>query len=668
MLPNAVPPRLVPSMKLAARAAALVVAAIGAMVLCGWTFDVAILRTFLPDRPRMVPNAAVAFLAAGAALWLLVPDRPERRRRLAGRVLAGLVAVIGVVAQVEFVTGRDLAFDALFLTSEHPPPHRVPGRLVFEAAAGLVLVGAGLLLLDVRTRRGRRPAEAASLAAGLMGYLFFTAHLYGAWEIFRVPGVPFAGLGVHTAVSLGLLAVGVLAARPADGLMAILTSDAAGGPVARRLTVAALLMPPLLGLVVAEGLGLDAEVARFALAFLAVTTGTVAMALVLVTAEGLSRADEERRRAEHEVARLVESESQARAWLAAVIDELPDAVLLLSEGGRRVTYNQAARRLARGDAGERDPFGNPILLDLRSPAGEPIPWSEQPCSRALLAREAVIGAEHVLRTAEGGLVPVLTSATPVRGHGGDLAGAVAVFRDITPLKELERLREEWTAVIAHDLRQPVNVITLGCEALPLTHPGELAEKEARTVDRIRTSADRLARMIEDLLDFSRIEAQRLKIVPRELDLAALLCDVIDRAPAETAGHRIQFAGPAGPIPVLADPARVEQVVGNLLSNAAKYGVPGAEIVLAVAPAAGAVEVAVTNRGRGIPPDELPRLFTRFYRTRAAERAAGGLGLGLYIVKGLVEAHGGQVWAESVPGETTTFRFTLPRPGAPAPGR
>jgi signal transduction histidine kinase len=128
----------------------------------------------------------------------------------------------------------------------------------------------------------------------------------------------------------------------------------------------------------------------------------------------------------------------------------------------------------------------------------------------------------------------------------------------------------------------------------------------------------------------------------------------------TEGHsvRIQTTKPIPPIEL--DPVRIEQVLSNLLSNAAKYSAPDSDILLTVEPRGAAVRVAVTNRGPGIGPDELPKLFSRFYRTREAEQGGvAGIGLGLYISKGLVEAHGGTISAESIPGNTTTFAFTLP---------
>ncbi|MBI4493843.1 MAG: PAS domain S-box protein [Chloroflexi bacterium] len=351
-----------------------------------------------------------------------------------------------------------------------------------------------------------------------------------------------------------------------------------------------------------------------------------------------------------------------RARLQAVIEQMPEAVILADAHGHVLLYNRLALlALAQGETGQVDTFGNPAILDLRRASGEPAPWEELPLVRAVLQREITRGVELCVRRADGALVPVLASAAPIRGPGGEVVGAVAVYRDISSLKELERLREEWTSVIAHDLRQPVTVINgyAGLLArLMERHPAVPQEQQA--VEHIRTSAHQLNRMIADLLDVSRIEAGRLALERQPQDLATLVRQVAERTAEVAAGHPVQVEVAEAPLPVEADPQRIEQVLGNLVSNAAKYGDPDTGILIEVRRRDTEVEVAVANHGPGIPPEDLPRLFSRFHRARQAqaERVAG-LGLGLYISKGLVEAHGGRIWAESAPGQTTTFRFTLP---------
>ena len=363
-----------------------------------------------------------------------------------------------------------------------------------------------------------------------------------------------------------------------------------------------------------------------------------------------------------ETAHLYEAEGTGRAWLEAVIEQLPDAVVLLDASGRVSTLNRAATTLRGQDDGRRDPLGNPLPFELHLPNGDLLPPEQIPYIRAFARGETVIGMDLSIRKASGELLPVSASAVPIRGPQGELSGATALFRDVSAQKELERMREEWSAVIAHDLRQPVGVISLAADLVQQAHLGPAAA--AKHLERIRKANRRLKEMIDDLLDVTRLESHRLTITPAKMDVAATAREVCDRIGGSCAGHVVSVRQSGSAPFAWADVGRIEQVITNLITNACKYGQAGEEIRVDVDGRADEVEVSVTNHGRGIAPDELPRVFERFMRSEKS-RSSGieGIGLGLYICKGLVEAHGGRIWVESTPGETTTFHFTLPaRPG------
>ena len=226
----------------------------------------------------------------------------------------------------------------------------------------------------------------------------------------------------------------------------------------------------------------------------------------------------------------------------------------------------------------------------------------------------------------------------------------------------ERRREEFISVVAHDLRSPISAITMGTDALQrLLDPSEKLDpdKARKIIRHVKTSATRLDRMVSDLLDTSRLEARRLELRLQTVELPAILRDVIYRAEAAATGHPLKLIVPESLPLVVADPARFEQLLANLLSNAAKYSTPESEIRIEAFRRDVAVEIAVTNVGEGLRPEEQARLFTRFYRTGSHRGKGEGIGLGLYITKGLVEAHGGHIWVDSMQGAYATFSFTLP---------
>lgn len=359
-----------------------------------------------------------------------------------------------------------------------------------------------------------------------------------------------------------------------------------------------------------------------------------------------------------ELAREAERRSSE---LDAVIEGVDEGITIADGDGRIVRVNSRGREIW-GHLLARD--GHPHVselagrIDLRYPDDRPMPFDEWPILRALRG-EVFSGLEAIYCRPDGKKIHLLFSSGVVRDEGGRVRLAVNVYGDITPIREFEMAREEFISVVAHDLRAPLTVITGFAGILRRLPPEQHGQaQEQRALDSILSSTRRLERMVGDLLDASRLEARRLELTREPVDLPRLVRDVVERMAETVRGHPVRVEV-RGDVPSLhADPARLEQVLGNLLSNAAKYSYPATEILLEVDPRPGEVMVSVTNQGPGIAPEDRDRIFIRFHRTRAAERVPG-LGLGLYISKGLVEAHGGRIWVESEVGKYATFRFTLP---------
>jgi PAS domain S-box-containing protein len=364
-----------------------------------------------------------------------------------------------------------------------------------------------------------------------------------------------------------------------------------------------------------------------------------------------------------ETARLYAAEGRAHAWLQAVVDQMPEGVVLMDAEGRVTVENQALRVIANVKPPVPDRFGNLRTLDLRRPSGEPVAPDGMPIVKAIVDREITWGEEFVGRRIDDRLTPFLVSAAPILTAERTLAGAVMVFQDISVLKELERMREEWASIIAHDLRQPISVIALRSA---LVERGHLSEEQQNDVRQIHASAERLNRMTSDLMDASLLETRRLQVTLERLDLCQFLRDVVQRVPPGAPRTKLRLPSDCR-LFIRGDAQRLEQLLANLLSNAVKYGAPEADIFLEARRAHGNAEILVTNRGAGIPSHDLPLLFERFFRSRAAESGkTRGLGLGLYIARGIVEAHQGRIWAESVPGDATTFHIVIPLDGPPLP--
>lgn len=241
-------------------------------------------------------------------------------------------------------------------------------------------------------------------------------------------------------------------------------------------------------------------------------------------------------------------------------------------------------------------------------------------------------------------------------------------RKVQALKELDRLKSELLATVSHELRTPLASIK-GYTSTLLNYDQKFRREEKRQfLHDIDEEADRLEELIGNLLDMSRLEAGVLRIEKSSVDLGRIIAEAVERARARTSRHQITF-GWAGPAEIEADARRIRQVINNLLENAIKYSPDGGVIAVTGRIEGGSLLVQVQDEGAGLPAREVERIFDRFHRVDGElARKVGGTGLGLAICKGLIEAHGGRIWAESPgPGRGSTFAFTLPL-DAPAAAR
>ncbi len=227
-------------------------------------------------------------------------------------------------------------------------------------------------------------------------------------------------------------------------------------------------------------------------------------------------------------------------------------------------------------------------------------------------------------------------------------------------EERERRWEAHEAMVAHELRNPLQSISLQLEmAMRRVGSAESVPLARRTIERMLEECRKLNRLVADLLDAARLSERPLDLELRSVEVAQLVEGAVEGSAGALEGRELRVSAPAELPPVRGDLLRLEQVLLNLLENAAKYSAPESPIDLVASASGGGLLLEVHDRGEGIAPAELPRLFERYYQTKRPQERRKGLGLGLYIAKGLVEAHGGKLWAESERGRGSSFFVWLP---------
>jgi PAS domain S-box-containing protein len=352
----------------------------------------------------------------------------------------------------------------------------------------------------------------------------------------------------------------------------------------------------------------------------------------------------------------------SRTLLAAIVEASDDAIISKTLDGVVRSWNRGAERLFGYTADEA--VGRPINLI--------IPPERQDEERSILERlrrgERVEHFETVRVAKDGRRIDISLTVSPLFDEDGQVTGASKIARDITERKQSEmmlraadRRKDEFLALLAHELRNPLAPLRHGLQVL------RLAGGDAGIVTDVRTMMDRqlehMVRLIDDLLDIARIGQNKIELKRARVPLAAVINSAVEtaRPVIEAERHELNISLPSEPLFLDADITRLAQVFSNLLSNSAKYTRPGGKIWLTVERESEDAIVAVRDNGIGIPADALQRVFEMFCQIdRSIERATGGLGIGLALVKGLVEMHGGTVVADSDGlGRGSTFTVRLP---------
>ena len=337
--------------------------------------------------------------------------------------------------------------------------------------------------------------------------------------------------------------------------------------------------------------------------------------------------------------------TEERHKLEAILTSMVDAVVAIDRQGRVIMVNLAAEDL----------LGVRREEVIGRPAAEVLPATLCALVQDAVAQRRLVAAEL---PGESGERLVEIRCAPIQGNGKD-AGTVAVLRDVTELRRSERLRRELTANVSHELRTPLTSIKGFSETLL---GGAMRDETTsrRFLEIINAEADRLVKLVDDLMDLSRLEARGVALELAPVDLPALIEEMVAHLRPLAGGRHLDVcAGPRGTM-VLGDRNRLAQVLTNLIDNAIKFTTERGRVEIAWQDQNGSVLVTVRDDGRGIPASDLPHIFQRFYKADRSRSGNSGSGLGLAITRPIVEAHGGRITVQSREGDGTTFAVVLPK--------
>jgi signal transduction histidine kinase len=346
----------------------------------------------------------------------------------------------------------------------------------------------------------------------------------------------------------------------------------------------------------------------------------------------------------------------------AVIDSLPDPVFVVGVSGDLRQMNVAAATLFRIDP---DASGTNALAATDSQVRETV---DRVREHVTSGRGSFVpkGLEEAVRlpTTDGDK-HFLARATPVYEESGAVAAATVVLQDVTRLLRFDELKNSLVATVAHEFRTPLTSLRMAIHLCAEGTVGPLTGKQADLLFAAREDCERLQSFVDELLDLARIQAGRVELRAVRLDSEAVVREALEHHRPTAAQRNIELRSEVlpGSGEIVADPERVQLVFANLLSNAIRYSPPASAVAVRVTPVDGSLRFSVSDAGPGVPHEYREAIFDRFFRMPGS--GAGGAGLGLFIAKELVEAHGGSIGVESEAGRGSTFWFTLPRAPATA---
>jgi len=624
----------------------------GIITLIGWSIPYPRFTDWAGLGISMFPNTALCTIAGGLALLMLKNAKMGRLKRIVGRSFALFTAMLGGLSLFQHLSGINLGIDEfLFEGTWGQTASASPMRIGVPASSSFLVLGTALALAT-GGRRSRCMAGTLAMIPIAIASLSLVGYWFGASQLFGVGR--YTGIALQTATIIVALGAGLIAVLRECGFMAFVLRQDAGGLAARRLLIPIFAIPLLLGYI--RIFGQDYGLFDEALGAAIRTLLEIGLFLGFLwwTAHSISR---------HAAAALEATEALdlSEQRFTRFMQSLPGLAWIKDLEGRYIYANDATMRAHQKDSEELYGLTDVDILPADTAAefmGNDRRALNEPTGSLLV--ETFPQSDDLIHS-------YLVSKFPIPGPDGTpaLVGGIAInitdrLRAEEDLKEAHRRKDEFLATLAHELRNPLSPIRFSVE---ICRSGKDPSKQAWALDIVDRQVQQMSRLLDDLLDVSRISYGKLTLRPERVELAAIVARATETSQPlrDEASQTLALDLPDDPIFLHADPVRLEQVFANLFNNAAKYSGKGSHVVLSATTDGDSVSVSIRDNGAGIPPDRLADIFEMFSQVKSAAGGIhGGLGIGLSLVRGLVQLHAGEVKARSDgAGHGSEFIVRLP---------
>jgi PAS domain S-box-containing protein len=659
----------------------------------GWIFNIESLKSVIPGITAMNPVTAVCFLGLGSGLYLVRDETSLASNKIIGRVLGVLVFLVGAVMLLKYLAGLDIGLDRIFFAEKLGT-----NRLAPNTAVNLVLAGLGLACIDT-TLRGRRPAQYLIVLSMALCVLVIIGYAYGVRSFYGVAS--FVPMALHTAICFILFAIGLLYARPDKGGMKIVTAPVMGG-IINRLMIAATAIPFGLGAI--GVIAYHRGVYEFAMGIALIITGTILLSTILIWTSGLLlyAADVQRAEVQERLKKRTEELESSSAGIQqknleleenklAVLniledlevekltvenERIKDEALLASIGEGMVAVDESGKVIKINDQAEHllgwkskqlldtNWFEKIPMIDFQN---QPVPLEKRPVHMALALGKRTMEGNYLFVRKDKATFPVFMTASPII-IDGKTTGAILVFRDITHEREIDKAKSEFVSLASHQLRTPLSAINWYTEMLLAGDAGEITKEQRKFLDEVYRGNQRMVELVNSLLNVSRIDLGTFSVEPEPTQVVEIADSVLKELSPQSREKGLRVEAEYGKdIPVMnLDPKLMRMILQNLLSNAVKYTPEKGTVRLCIAVESHPhkhLQIVVSDTGYGIPKNQVDKIFSKLFRAdNVMEKDTEGTGLGLYLVKSILETTGGSISFKSREDKGTQFFVTIPMSG------
>lgn len=669
---------------------------VSVLVLIGWLTDNTFLKRLYSNGSFTNPFAAVLFILIALSIIFYKKDDPIRIRRVSFRLLVVCIFTIGIVGLLSLILNSPGVFDSvIFADKIAAQVDSGLNTIIVTTFLGFILLGGSLILIYFN--KYHRASNVLSFAGLMLGWLGILGKLYDV-------KVPFNGTALNTplafssSLAIFFCAFGILNMRPEEGFVKRILNDDIAGSTLRLLISTTFILIGALGYFGLGGVNAGSYPNDLGVLYFVVLNSVILLVIFYLTGIVISNEEVKRKAADNIIVtktfeleknkidlekNLKELENTKTAVLNiledlqverdvaakerdkvdAILQSIGDAVFVVDADYKITVFNKVAEELSGVSA--KDAMGKHYTESLKFIFEDTKKENDKFIKESIETGSITSMTNHtILINKEGKEIPVSDSAAALKDSEGKVVGCVVVFRDITKEREVDKAKTEFVSLASHQLRTPLSAINWYSEMLTDGDAGKVNKQQQEFLNEIHTGSQRMVALVNALLNVSRIDVGTFAIDPKPTDIVEVAKSLVKEMEVTIKQKDLNIKEKYDDIPeTMLDPNLIRIVIQNILSNAIKYTDPKKNISISITKDTKDIKMEISDEGYGIPKEQQEKIFQKLFRAdNVRQKDVEGTGLGLYIVKSIVETSGGTIRFESIENKGTTFFITIPLSG------